>query len=164
MTTAELWPELFREIIANFPAGVVVATAFDAAGQPRGLTASAFCPVSLEPPLILVCIDRTSNTLPAICETGGFTVNILSAGNEELARRMATKAADKFEGLRWQPADAPGGPVLEDHTVAHAVCALESTIEAGDHLICLGRLLGGGVHAGAVPLVYIRRAFIELGG
>ena len=80
----------FREVMGSFPSGVVVLTAFGDDGGPRGLTVSAFCAVSLEPPLALVSIAKTSNTLPAVQHTGGFTANILAVGREQLARRMAT--------------------------------------------------------------------------
>ena len=91
--------------MASFPSGVVILTAFGDDHQPRGLTVSAFCAVSVDPPLALVCIDKTSNTLPAVQHTGGFTANILAAGREHLARRMATKLSDKFDGIAWHEAE-----------------------------------------------------------
>ena len=158
-------PRVFREIMASFPSGVVVLTASGEDGLPHGLTVSAFCPVSLDPPLVLACVDRTSNTLPAIRKSGFFTINVLEAGRQDLARQMATKALDKFASLTWKPAPVEGaGPVLDDFVAAYACCAIEREIEAGDHLIFLGRVLAGGAHAGRTPLVYHRRAFIELGG
>src|SRR6202165_2485309 len=102
-------PQRFREVMASFPSGVVVLTAFGEDDRPRGLTVSAFCAVSLEPPLALACIDKTSNTLPAVQHTGGFTANILAAGREHLARRMASKASDKFDSLAWRPPERRGG-------------------------------------------------------
>ena len=77
--------------MATFPSGVVVLTAFGKDSLPRGLTVSAFCAVSLNPPLALACIEKTSNTLPAVQHAGGFTANILATGREQLARRMASK-------------------------------------------------------------------------
>ncbi len=155
---------LFLEIMAGFPAGVVVVTAKDAGGRARGLTVTAFCPVSLEPPLLLICVDRGSNTLPAIRHSNAFTVNILAAGNQELARLMASKGDDKFAGLTWREASIPeAGPILEDHAAAHAVCRIEQEVEAGDHIVFIGRIVDGGVRDGTTPLVYHRRAFIDLG-
>src|ERR1700682_1592789 len=131
-------PLRFREVMASFPTGVVVLTAFGDDSLPRGLTVSAFSAVSLNPLLALVCIDKTSNTLPAVQHTGGFTANILAAGREQLARRMATKLTEKFEGIAWrQPASPIGGPVLEEDSVAYAVCTLRDTIEAGDHWVLI---------------------------
>ena len=150
----------FRDVMSAFPSGVVVLTAFGEDGGPRGLTVSAFCAASLQPPLVLVCIDKTSNTLPAVQHAGGYTVNILAAGREALALRMATKLSDKFDGLEWKrPETALGGPILEADTAAYAVCALRDTIEAGDHWVLIGQVLEGDHRDGVQPLVFSRRAF-----
>jgi flavin reductase (DIM6/NTAB) family NADH-FMN oxidoreductase RutF len=151
----------FREVMASFPSGVVVMTAFGDDGRPRGLTVSAFCAASLEPPLALACVDKTSHTLPAVQHTGGFTANILAAGREQLARRMATKLTDKFDGLAWRkPESKIGGPVLEEDIVAFAVCTLRDTIEAGDHWILIGLVTEGDHREGVPPLVFSRRRFL----
>jgi flavin reductase (DIM6/NTAB) family NADH-FMN oxidoreductase RutF len=153
-------PQRFREVMASFPSGVVVLTAFGDDWQPRGLTVSAFCAVSLEPPLALACIDKTSNTLPAVQHTGGFTANILSAGREPLARRMATKVADKFEAISWRrPQSLIGGPILEEDSAAYAVCTLRDTIEAGDHWILIGLVTEGAHHEGVTPMIFSRRGY-----
>jgi flavin reductase (DIM6/NTAB) family NADH-FMN oxidoreductase RutF len=156
-------PQRFRDIMANFPSGVVVVTAFGEDALPRGLTVNAFCAVSLDPPLALACIDKTSNTLPAVRHTGGFTANILAAGREQLARRMATKIPDKFEGIVWRrPEAAGGGPILEVDTAAYAVCTMKETIEAGDHWIVIGHVMEGAQAAGVAPLVFSRRGYFDL--
>ena len=149
--------------MASFPSGVVVLTAFGQDSLPRGLTVSAFCAVSLEPPLALVCIDKTANTLPAVQHTGGFTANILAAGRELIARRMATKIGEKFEAIRWrQPESAIGGPVLEDDIAAYAVCTLRETIEAGDHWVLIGLVTEGSARQGVEPLVFSRQGYFDL--
>jgi flavin reductase (DIM6/NTAB) family NADH-FMN oxidoreductase RutF len=146
--------------MASFPSGVVVLTAFGEDGLPRGLTVSAFCAVSLEPPLALVCIDKASNTLPAVHHTGGFTANILAAGREQLARRMATKLSDKFDAIKWgRPNVVGGGPILEEDAAAYAVCTLRETIEAGDHWILLGLVTEGANRDGVNPMIYSRRTY-----
>jgi len=156
-------PQRFREIMASFPSGVVVLTAFGVDGRPRGLTVSAFCAASLEPPLALACVDKTSNTLPAVQHTGGFTANILAAGREHLARRMASKLSDKFDALAWRPPEADhGGPILEEDAAAYAVCRLRETIEAGDHWILIGEVLEGAHREGIPPMVYSRRTYMQL--
>jgi len=150
----------FREVMGTFPSGVVVLTAFGEDGRPRGLTVSAFCAISLEPPLALVCIDKTSITLPAVQHTGGFTANILATGRENLARRMATKLSDKFDGLAWRrPESRVGGPILEEDSAAYAVCALRDTIEGGDHWILIGLVTEGAHNEGMAPMVFTRRAY-----
>jgi len=154
----------FRDVMSSFPSGVVVLTAFGDDGLPRGLTVNAFCAVSLEPPLALACIDKTSNTLPAVKRTGGFTANILAAGREQLARRMATKLSDKFGALKWRrPESDGGGPILEEDAAAYAVCSLRETIDAGDHWILIGLVTEGAHLEGVTPMIYSRRLYDALG-
>ena len=156
-------PQLFREIMASFPTGVAIVTARESDGRPRGLTLSAFSPVSLDPPLVLVCVDRASNTLPALQAAGGFTVNFLAGGREHLAVLYASKADEKFEGIAWRLPETPeGGPVLHEDCAAYAVCITRQAIEAGDHWGFIGEVREGSAIAGRLPLVYHRRAFLEL--
>jgi flavin reductase (DIM6/NTAB) family NADH-FMN oxidoreductase RutF len=156
-------PQLFREIMASFPTGVAIVTARESDGRPRGLTLSAFSPVSLDPPLVLVCVDRASNTLPALQAAGGFTVNFLAGGREHLAVLYASKADEKFEGIAWRlPKTPEGGPVLHEDCAAYAVCITRQAIEAGDHWVFIGEVREGSAIAGRLPLVYHRRAFLEL--
>ena len=153
----------FRDVMASFPSGVVVLTAFGEDSLPRGLTVSAFCAVSLEPPLALACIDKTSNTLPALQHAGGFTANILAAGREQLARRMATKLTDKFDGIAWRrPESTQGGPILEEDAVGYVVCTLEDTIEGGDHWILIGNVIDGDHDATRSPMIFSRRGYFGL--
>jgi flavin reductase (DIM6/NTAB) family NADH-FMN oxidoreductase RutF len=156
-------PQLYREIMACFPTGVAVVTAHESGDRPRGLTLSAFCAVSLEPPLVLVCIDKGSNTLPAMRDSGGFTVNFLAGGREHLAVLYASKADEKFQDIVWRRPDIPeGGPVLHEDSAAYAVCITRQAIEAGDHWVFIGEVRDGAVIDGRLPLVYHRRAFIDL--
>jgi len=153
-------PQRFRDVMASFPSGVVILTAFGEDGRPRGLTVSAFCAVSMTPPLALACIDKTSNTLPAVEHTGGFTANILAAGREDLARRMATKLTGKFDAIAWRhPASPIGGPILENDTSGYAVCTLRDTIEAGDHWILIGLVTEGDHRETVRPMIYSRRLY-----
>jgi flavin reductase (DIM6/NTAB) family NADH-FMN oxidoreductase RutF len=156
-------PDLFREVMACFPTGVAVVTARDAGERPRGLTISAFCPVSLDPPLVLVCIDKTSNTLPALQAAGGFTVNFLAGGREHLAVLYASKREEKFDGIGWRlPATPQGGPILHQDSAAYAVCITRQSIEAGDHWIFVGEVREGEVVPERLPLLYHRRAYVDL--
>ena len=155
---------VYRELLSTFPAGVTVVTAFDAEGKPRGLTLIAFCGVSLEPPLVLVCVDRASHTLPAIQHSGGFTVNVIGSHSPHVARLMATKAGDKFERIGWRrPELAEGGPILDGDTAAHIVCRTWRATEAGDHWIFIGEVMEGAAAANRQPLVFHRRGFVDLG-
>lgn len=151
---------LFLDVMSTFPSGVVVVTAYGQDGKPRGLTVSAFSAVSLAPPLALVCIAKTSNTLPAVQHTNGFTANILASGREALARRMATKVSEKFDGLAWRRSESgQGGPILDDETAAWAVCSLRQTIEAGDHWVLIGAVVEGGHRPGVAPMIFSRREY-----
>ncbi|MCX6398380.1 MAG: flavin reductase family protein [Propionibacteriales bacterium] len=150
----------FKAIMASAAGPATVVTAMTGAGQPRGLTMSAVCSVSLEPPLILVCVDRGSATLGAIRESGSFTVNYLRRGSEQVALEFATKSADKFVGRAWEPAASGlGGPILADCNAAHAVCVVTDLIDAGDHVIAVGQVREGGVREDHAVLAYARRQF-----
>jgi flavin reductase (DIM6/NTAB) family NADH-FMN oxidoreductase RutF len=151
--------DLFLEIMSSFPTGVTVVTTATASGEPKGLTVSAFCPVSLHPPLVLVCLDNQSSTLMAIGESGVFTVNFLAAGREELARRFAAKMEDKFDGVPWDSPAVGTGPVLTEDSGAYVACRVVQTLEAGDHWILLGEVEDGSLRADHLPLLYGRRTF-----
>lgn len=156
---SDIDPLTYRELMAGFPSGVTVVTANDAGGRPVGLTVSAFCAVSLDPPLILACVDNGSNTLPVIERTGRFAVNILAHGRGALARRFASKADDKFTGVEHSP--GPYGPILVADAAAHLGCTVHSQVAAGDHQVFLGRVHEGVVHHER-PLVYHLRGFAGL--
>ena len=157
-------PAAYREIMSAFPSGVAIVTAFGDDGLPRGLTVTAFAAVSLDPPLALVCIEKTSNTLPAVQHTKGFTINLLAGGRSALARLMATKASTKFDGLQWRQSETgAGGPILVGDTAGHAVCALRDTVSAGDHWILIGVVVDGGHHHDVQPLLYHRRDYRAIG-
>ena len=151
--------DLFVEIMASYPAGVAIVTTLDADGTPRGLTTTAVSSVSAEPPLLLVCVDLTSRTLPALRDGGRFVVNFLREGRSELARLFASKADDKFEHVSWHPT-ASGMPVLEADALAWAECVTVHEIEPGDHVILLGRVEeGAGAADDDAPLMYYRRSW-----
>ena len=153
---------VFREVLARFPAGVVIVTAMAADGAPFGLTVNAFCSVSADPPLVLVCVDKGSNTLPAIQSARAFTVNVLAAGREELALRFASKRTDKFDGVAWEPREG-GGPVFPHDTSAYLVCTVTDAVEAGDHWVFIGRVIEADHPVDHVTLVYHRRTFGAVG-
>jgi flavin reductase (DIM6/NTAB) family NADH-FMN oxidoreductase RutF len=156
-------PDLFRDVMSCFPAGVAVVTARDAGQRPRGLTLSAFCPVSLDPPLVLVCVAKTSNTLAALRAAGGFTVNFLAGGREHLAVLYASKAEEKFEGIGWRPPATPeGGPILHEDSAAFAVCVTRQAIDAGDHWVFIGEVQEAATIPDRLPLLYHRRAYQDL--
>jgi flavin reductase (DIM6/NTAB) family NADH-FMN oxidoreductase RutF len=141
-----------RRLMARWVTGVSVVTSRDESG-PRGATTNALTSVSLDPLLMLVCLDRGSNTLEAVRASGRFCINVLAAGQEEIARRFATKAsgAEKLADVAHEPVE--GVPVLGG-VLAWLVCELERELDGGDHAILLGRPLETGSDEDADPLVF----------
>jgi flavin reductase (DIM6/NTAB) family NADH-FMN oxidoreductase RutF len=120
----------------------------------------------MDPPLILVCVDRGSSTLEAIEHSGKFTVNFLSEGREQVARTFATKLEGKFAGQAWRHPEtlAGGGPILHEDSVAHAACTVYDAVEAGDHWVFIGRVAEAHVDEGAPrSLLFHRRSFSASG-
>jgi len=151
--------ENFRAVFAALPTTVAVVTTTDANGEPKGLTSNTVCPVSLDPPQLLLCVDRRARTLPALLESGAFVVNFLAGHAEDVSRRFAGKAPEKFTGLHWVPsATADGAPILPHDTTAYAECVVERAFESGDHYVFLARIESASVPGGA-PLIYFRRDY-----
>jgi len=151
--------QLFRAVAGSFPTGVTVVTTVGRDGSPRGLTSNAVCSVSLDPPMLLVCIDKGSGSLPALLDAKAFVVNFLAAGRGDLATRFAAPSADKFANTKWEPSRVAGGaPILVDDNIAHAECVLSQVVEAGDHFVLIG-LIEAGSSTGGTPLMYLRRTY-----
>ncbi|MEU3090302.1 flavin reductase [Streptomyces massasporeus] len=161
-TTDPINTAVFRDAFAALPTSVAVITTTDAHGTPKGLTSNAVCAVSMDPPLLLICVDKSSRTLPALLQAEGFVVNFLSEDAEHVSRKFATKSGDKFAEVQYRAASrAADSPVLYADSAVHLECATESRIEAGDHWILLGRVLDGAVHDRGV-LLYHRRSYLKL--
>jgi len=160
--TSTVDPARFREVIGNFATGVTIVTAHGPDG-PAGLTTNAVTSLSLDPLLILVCFDNGSRTLPVVQETGRFAVNMLRAGNEDLAALFASKRvqSEKFEAVTHNVDH--GVPVLDD-ALAWLVCDVHATYPGGDHTIGVGAVTAAGVAPdGGEPLVFFRGAWRALG-
>src|SRR5688500_10643558 len=124
-------------IMSAFPTGVAIVTTLDADGHPRGLTTNDVCAVSADPPMLLVCVDRTSRTLEALRHARRFVVNFMSDGRADLCALFASKADDKFASVAWEPG-LGGVPLLLEDALAIAECRTEQEVESGDHLILTG--------------------------
>ena len=149
----ELTPELFRDVLGRLAGGVSIVTTRDGNGQPRGFTATAVCSVSLEPPLVLVCVGHESHTLEAIRSSGFFALNLLDSGSRELSDRFASAADGKFGDLEWW--EGPHGSPLLAGDLAWVECDVEQELDAGDHSIVLGRVLAVSVEkTDGEPLVH----------
>jgi flavin reductase (DIM6/NTAB) family NADH-FMN oxidoreductase RutF len=156
-----LAPDDFRRVLGHFASGVTIVSTCDADGRPTGLTASAFSSVSLDPPLILVCVDHKSQSYPAMRERGRFAVNILAAGQEAVSRRFASSRLDKFEGVPHRITDL-GVPLVEG-AIAQLECVTVSMHVEGDHTIFVGLVERAAVGHGQ-PLLYYRGKYHALRG
>ncbi|NYE43822.1 flavin reductase family protein [Streptomyces fulvorobeus] len=151
--------EAFRAAMAQLAGGVVVVTTEDAEGEPRGFTATSFCSVSMDPPLVLVCLAETSSSYQVFSECRGFAVSLLREDQSALATRFARSGGDKFraEDTVTTPRLLPA---VAD-TLVTLDCAVHARHPAGDHMILVGAvrhvLPGRGE-----PLVYYDRAFRQL--
>jgi flavin reductase (DIM6/NTAB) family NADH-FMN oxidoreductase RutF len=149
----------FAAIMSAFPTGVAIVTTLDEAGTPRGLTTNAVCAVSADPPLLLICVARTSRTLAALRHANRFVVNFMSDGRADLCALFASKAEDKFADVRWEPG-LGGVPCLTADALAYAECLTEQELEAGDHLILIGLVESGSPpDPERVPILYFRQAY-----
>ena len=149
--------QVFRDVIGRFASGVtVITTAVD--GVRFGTTASAVTSLSLEPPMVLVCLNKTSDTQAALLKAGWFCVNILAEGQGDLAYQFAKKG-DKFAGVACDEG-MHGIPVLRD-TLAHLVCQVAETVTGGTHTVFMARVAGAKGHEGT-PLTYYRGRFGRL--
>lgn len=156
-------PRLFRRVMRSLAAGVTVVTSRDPQGRPWGMTATAVCLVSWEPPLLLVCVDRTADCHGPLVEAGVFAVNLLGENQESVSRHFASKDVDKFHGVSWGDGDT-GAPIL-DGVLAHVECRTAACYPAGDHTIVLGEAIGGSLAPGAdagEPLIYFRGQYARL--
>ncbi|MFI7601298.1 flavin reductase family protein [Actinoplanes sp. NPDC049681] len=153
--------EAFRAVMGSFASGVAVVTTRTPAGEPYGLTCSSVCSVSADPPLLLACIRTPSRTLDVLRESGVFAVNFLDAHGREISRRFAGPVQDKFDGVPWRPGTARGVPVL-DRVLAHAECSIQQLIDAGDHVVVIGLLVGGDVDRSRSPLGYWRGSYMQV--
>lgn len=131
-------PAAFRAAIGMLPTGVTVVTASGAQG-PAGATANAVSSLSIEPMLMLACLDRGSRTLLAVQAANRFGISVLHAGQERFARAFASKApvADKWEGIAWSERD--GIPAI-DEALVFVACDLRDVIAGGDHVIVTGEV------------------------
>lgn len=151
--------EAYREVCSYFASGVAVASVRAPDGTPHGLTVSSFTPVSLEPPLILICIDFACTVVQYFRNAPHFAINILSDSQRDLSVAFALKPEGRFEGVPWRPG-VTGAPLL-DGAVALLECRLDRVVDAGDHAVVFGLVIRAEAASGQ-PLIYYRRAYRTL--
>jgi flavin reductase (DIM6/NTAB) family NADH-FMN oxidoreductase RutF/DNA-binding GntR family transcriptional regulator len=145
----------FRHVVGHLPSGVTLVTTRTAQGD-FGMTASSVTSLSMAPPMMLACLNRSSSTCPAVAEAGAFVVNVLGQGEGHLAQQFATPGADKFAGLRMTRG-VRGAPVLAD-ALARIECEVVEQVSAATHEVFLGRVVKAEATEGN-PLTYFRGGF-----
>jgi len=148
-----------RRVMGMFATGVTVLTTRDASGRPYGLTANAVTSLSLDPPLLIICIDKRAETHPHFFDSRCFVVNILSEDQEELSTHFAKSGGEKFGSLPYS-INQDGVPVLEG-TLAQVECRIIETHEGGDHVIHIGEVRHAEVRGGR-PLLFFQGKYRQL--
>jgi flavin reductase (DIM6/NTAB) family NADH-FMN oxidoreductase RutF len=151
----------FRRVLAAYPSGVTAVAAL-VDGRPVGISASSFTSVSLDPPLVSVCIAHTSTTWPLLADLPRIGVSVLSAEQEHVARALSSKASDRFEGISWNAGQ--DGAVRIANASAWLDCSIETVVRAGDHDIVVLRVLELNGDPAVHPLVFHGSTFRKLQG
>ena len=150
----------FRAVLGRFATGVTVVTTRDGDGRDHGMTVSAFCSVSLEPPLVLVCLDHAATLLPYVAPGVPMAINVLAATQEALSRRFASEVDDRFDGVGYTR--GPAGTPLLDDALAHLECRVDAMHQAGDHTVVILRVELAHANEDAGPLLYYRSGYGKL--
>jgi flavin reductase (DIM6/NTAB) family NADH-FMN oxidoreductase RutF len=151
MSSAGVASSEFRRACGRFSTGVAVATVLDAHGNPHGLTVSSFTSVSLDPPLVLVCLGHTAGAIDLFRSAGHFGINVLAEDQRDLSDRFSRKRDDRFGGLDWRRGKT-GVPLLAG-VLATLECSVWRSVAAGDHDIFIGQVVDTHVAEGA-PLIH----------
>ncbi|MEQ1691175.1 MAG: flavin reductase family protein [Gemmatimonas sp.] len=151
--------DLFRAVLGRFATGVAIVTVRDREDRDHGMTVSAFTSLSLDPPLVLICIGNDATMAPVMDDAESFAVNVLSAGQEALSRRFAGKLDDRFAEI--SSARSASGNVLLDGTLGSLDCRVVARHPAGDHVIVVGAVEAASAHDGR-PLLYYRGGYAQL--
>ena len=150
---------LFRRACAQFATGVAVASAVDEHRQPHGLTINSFTSVSLDPPMVLICIDRTSSLLAIFEQAGRYGLSFLGEPQHSLSTRFAQRGQDRFDGVQWI-CGASGVPLIPG-ALAHLECKIARSVSAGDHDILIAEVVSADIQTGS-PLLYYGSAYRRL--
>ncbi len=153
-------PDEYREAMARFATGVTIVTTADPEGRWWGFTASSFSSLSIDPPLILVCLARDARCHPVFTSAASFRVNVLGPEHEGLALRFGTPGADKFAGGEFRRA-ADGLPILDDALVSLR-CKTADQAAGGDHTILIGRVEDAQLRRDGRPAVNVDRRYWDL--
>jgi flavin reductase (DIM6/NTAB) family NADH-FMN oxidoreductase RutF len=152
-------PEAFKHTLSSVATGLTVVTTMNGDARPHGTTVSAFSSLSLDPPLILVALDRNSELLRHLRHNGRFGVNVLAEDQGDIGIACGRKGPDKMAGVPWIEHD--GLPRIED-TAAWIACTVEELLPGGDHEIVVGLVTDCGASSDAGALIFHRRGFHRL--
>lgn len=153
-------PRTLRDALGCFATGVTIVTCIAPNGQPVGLTANSFTSLSLDPPLLLVCIAKHANCASAFIEAGHFAVNVLQNGQQPASIRFATRDEDRFGTTPWSEGEF-GPPILKD-SLGVFECERFQVHDGGDHHILVGRVMKASFDAALDPLLYFRGKYRRL--
>lgn len=153
-------PKALRNAFGAFATGVTVITTRQPDGTPRGFTANSFTSVSLDPPLLLVCLAKTAHSAETFANAPHFAVNILAEDQKAVSGLFASRTPDKFQNCAWSP--GPADMPLIDGSLAQFTCANHQLVGAGDHLILIGRIEHFTTSEGQ-PLGYFRGTYFSIG-
>ena len=145
--------------MGHFATGVTIITTRDKTGTHFGLTANAFLSLSLNPPLVLISVDKSAQCYSCFDESRVFTVNFLSEDQEEISRRFATKGVEKFAGLEWR--EGNNGAASLEGVMAHIECKIVETHDGGDHTIIIGEIVSA-TASGERPLLFFKGKYQRL--
>ncbi len=151
--------DLFRAVLGRFASGVTIVTTVDRDGRDQGMTVSAFSSLSLDPPLVLVCIDHGASLWPVLETADHFAINILASGQEALSRRFSSREGERFDGIGFSRGGT--GVALLDDTLAAVECTITARIAQGDHSILVGSV-DYGIARDLQPLLYYRGGYASL--
>ena len=154
--------QTFRDALSAFPSGVTIVSTTDEEGHHWGFTASSFSSVSMDPPLVLVCLANTADSHPAFVKATRYAINILSQDQKDVAMHFARKNVDKFgvHEFHFGTDDNPRPPVLPG-SMATLICSARDVHVAGDHTVLIGEIEDVEL-SDATPLVYFNRGFRNL--
>ena len=151
--------DTFRSVLGRFASGITVVTIRDERGKDHGMTVSAFSSISLDPPLVMVCIGHDATMYPVLGDIAWFGINILGHNQEPVSRRFAGKDIERFDGIGFERGES--GVVLLDDVLAWLECRVVTRHEAGDHTLIIGEVEAAAARDGR-PLLYYRGGYAQL--
>jgi len=153
-------PRTLRDALGCFATGVTVVTCLNAAGEPAGITVNSFTSVSLDPPLLLVCLAKPAASAGALIEASHFAVNVLQTGQQPASITFSTRVEDRFGSTPWSCGEA-GAPILKD-SLGVFECERYSVHDGGDHHILIGQVVKASFDGGLDPLLFFRGRYRRL--